>query len=164
MIIKENIRIRTIEEKDLRQIHKWNAQKTRGEYQEFHFESFRQLQNQYEKDGFCSSEFQMLMVEEGEKPIGLLYFNFYREGIVRIGLVLSPKNCNKGNGSIIAKTVVEYLFENYPLVRIESDTDVENIPAQRVLEKAGFIKEGRLRKFRYHHGSFHDSYLYSIVK
>lgn len=164
MISHENICIRAIEERDLKVIYEWNSEKMRGNYQEFQFESFRKLQNEYEKDGFCSSKFQMLIVEEGEKSIGLIYLNFFREGIVGIGMVLSPEHCNKGNGSIILNLIIKFLFENYPIVRIEADTDVENIVAQKVLKKAGFLKEGTLRKFRYHHGCYHDSYIYSIVK
>ncbi|KOR24746.1 GNAT family protein [Clostridium sp. L74] len=164
MIVQENICIRTIEEKDLREIYKWNSQKVRGEYQEFQFESFRQLQKEYEKDGFCSSKFQMLVATEKEKLIGLVYINFLREGIVRIGLNLNYENSNKRNGTIILKSMVEFLFENYTIVRIEADTDVENIAAHKILEKVGFNKEGTLRKYRYHHGCFHDSHIYSIIK
>lgn len=164
MIIQENICIRAIEKHDLKEIYKWNSQKVRGKYQEFQFQSFRQLQNEYEKDSFCSSKFQMLIAQEGEKLIGLIYINFYREGMARIGLVLSPENCNKGKGIVILKLIVEFLFENYPIVRIEADTDVENVAAQKVLEKVGFTKEGTLRKYRYHHGFYHDSYMYSFVR
>ena len=164
MITEGDINIRTIEERDLKVIYGFNSQKTRGNYQEFQFESFRKLQLEYEKDGFCSSEFQILNVEKEEQTIGLLYLSFYRQGIVRIGLVLSSDNCNKGNGAATLNLIVKYIFENYPTVRIEADTDVENIIAQKVLQKAGFLREGTLRKYRYHHGTYHDSYIYSIIK
>lgn len=164
MIRQGDISIRTIENSDLRVVYEFNSQNIRGNYQEFEFQSFRKLEIEYEKNGFCSSEFQMLNVEEREKSIGLLYLNFYRQGIIRIGLVLKPDNCNKGNGTVILNLIVNYIFENYPIVRIEADTDIENIMAQKVLQKVGFLKEGTLRKYRYHHGTYHDSYSYSIVK
>lgn len=164
MIKQGNICIRTIEEDDLKAIYNWNSQNMRGNYEEFQFESFQNLQTEYEKNGFCSSEFQMLMVEEKEKSIGLLYLNFYRDGIARIGLVLSPDSCNKGNGTTILNLIVKYIFENYPVVRIEADTDVENVAAKKTLAKVGFFNEGTLRKYRYHHGAYHDSYIYSIIK
>lgn len=164
MIKQGNINIRAIEESDLKAIYEFNSQKTRGNHQEFQFESFRSLQREYEKDGFCSSEFQLLNIEEGGKSIGLLYLNFYRQGIARIGLVLSTDNRNKGNGTAALNLIVKHIFENYLIVRIESDTDVENIAAQKVLQKVGFLKEGTLRKYRYHHGTYHDSYIYSIIK
>ncbi|WP_026887000.1 GNAT family N-acetyltransferase [Clostridium beijerinckii] len=164
MITEGDINIRTIEERDLKVIYEFNSQKTCEDYQEFQFESFRKLQLEYEKDGFCSSEFQILNVEKEEQTIGSLYLSFYRQGIVRIGLVLSSDNCNKGNGTVILNLIVKYIFENYPIVRIEVDTDVENIIAQKLLQKAGFLREGTLRKYRYHHGAYHDSYIYSIIK
>lgn len=164
MIRKKNISIRSIEERDLKVIYEWNSQEMRGLYQEFHFESFHQLQNDYKKDGFCSSKFQMLMIEDEDISIGLLYLNFYREGIVRVGLVLNPENCNEGNGTTILKLTIDFLFENYPIVRVEAETDIQNNAAQKVLENGGFLKEGTLRKYRFHHGTYNDSYMYSIVK
>lgn len=38
---------------------------------------------------------------------------------------------------------MKYIFENYPIVSIEADTDIENIIVQKVLEKVGFLKEVR---------------------
>jgi len=35
---------------------------------------------------------------------------------------------------------------------------------KKVLEGAGFVKEGVLRNYRYHHGKYHDSFIYSIIK
>ena len=43
----------------------------------------------------------------------------------------------------IMKQIVKYIFENYPIVSIEADTDIENIIVQKVLEKVGFLKEVR---------------------
>lgn len=164
MIKQENFCIRTVEEKDLIQIHKSNCQVMRGDFQEFQFSSLRELEKEFEKDGFCNDTFQMLIIEEKEKIRGLLYLNFYRQGIVNIGLVLLPEFCNLGNGKLIVQLMVKYIFYNYPIVRIEADTDIDNKQAQRVLEQNGFEKEGILKKYRYHHGSYRDSLLFSLVR
>ncbi|MDO4535771.1 MAG: GNAT family protein, partial [Clostridium perfringens] len=161
MINKENIIIRAIEEEDLETIYRWNSQEFRGDFQEFQFQSLNKLKEEYSKNGFYSKEFQMLIVKEKDIKIGLVYLNFYREGIVKIGLVLNHESCNKGRGTSILKIMTEHLFNNYQIVRIEADTDVENIAAQEILSKVGFLREGKLRKYRFHHGSYHDSYIYS---
>ena len=41
---------------------------------------------------------------------------------------------------------------------------MDNIAAQKMLERCGFRAEGVLRKYRFHHGSYHDSYLYSYTR
>lgn len=41
---------------------------------------------------------------------------------------------------------------------------MENVADQKVLEKVGFTKEGTLRKYRYHHGFYHNPYIYSFVR
>ncbi len=164
MINKGDIVIRTIEDEDLDLIYRWNSEKFRGNFQEFKFQSLNELKKEYDKSGFCSKEFQVLIIIEKGTKIGLVYLNFYREGIVKIGLVLNQENCNKGRGTVILKIMTEYLFNNYQIIRIEADTDIENIAVQRVLGKVGFLKEGLLRKYRFHHGRYHDSYIYSLIR
>lgn len=163
MIMEGNISIRTIERDDLKTIYRWNSQEIRGDFQEFKFQSLNELERDYNKSGFCSDEFQVLMIKEEEHKIGLVYLSFYREGIVKIGMVLIPNSCNRGKGTTILKMIIKYLFSNYPIVRVEADTDVKNIAAQKILEKAGFLKEGILRKYRFHHGKYNDSYIYSFI-
>ena len=41
-------------------------------------------------------------------------------------------------------------------MRIEAETDVENLGAQRALEKAGFTREGVLRSAQWQRGGWHD--------
>lgn len=164
MIDEKNITIRTIEDEDLEIIHKWNSQMVRGDFQEFRFQSLNELKKEYNENGLCSNEFQILMLKDKGSKIGLVYLNFYRDGIVKIGLVLNPESCNKGIGTIILKIMTKYLFNNYQVVRIEADTDVENIAAQKILKKVGFLKEGTLRKYRFHHGKYHNSYIYGLVR
>ena len=164
MLNRGDITIRAIEDEDLEVIYRWNSEKFRGGFQEFQFESLNELKKEYNKSGFCSNEFQILLIKEKDNKIGLIYLNFYREGIVKIGLVLQPESCGKGRGATALKIMIEYLFNNYHLVRIEADTDIENMAAQKILEKVGFLKEGTLRKYRFHHGKYHDSYIYSLIK
>ncbi|PWM47660.1 MAG: N-acetyltransferase [Clostridiales bacterium] len=156
--------IRTIEEKDLETMHNWNTADFCGNYQPFEFESKQSLLKKYNENGFCSNELQILLIEINSKPSGLVYIKFIREGIADIGIVLSGDIRKKGLGTIITSATVNFLFSNYNICRIQADTDINNIPAQKVLERAGFEKEGILKKYRYHHGNYSDSVLYSIIR
>ena len=83
---------------------------------------------------------------------------------VGVGLVLDPGARGQHLGSRVLELTRDYLLDNYPVVRIEADTDVENVAAQKALERCGFSAEGVLRKYRFHHGRYHDSYLYSYLR
>jgi RimJ/RimL family protein N-acetyltransferase len=49
------------------------------------------------------------------------------------------------------------------LERLEALVDVENIGSQRVLEKAGFQKEGVLRKYLFMKGKSRDMIMFGIL-
>jgi len=60
---------------------------------------------------------------------------------------------------------VDYLFETKKEIeRIESVTDVENVPSQRVLEKNGFRREAELRKRFFNKGQYRNEYMYSLLR
>ncbi len=48
--------------------------------------------------------------------------------------------------------------------RIESVTDVENLPSQRVLEKNGLKREGELRKRFFNKGQYRNEHIYSLLR
>ena len=165
MIATDKYIIRAVETDDIESVFAMNSQAERGEFQEFAFESKDALSKRLYDGHMFNETFQTLMVESPEKAhIGLIYVNFLRPGLVRLGLVLKPDARHKGLGKDITRTITRYLFDNFDVIRIEADTDANNIAAQRVLESAGFMKEGLLRKYRYHHGCWNDSVLYSIIK
>lgn len=166
MIEKDNILIRTIKEKDLDTLIRWETPEIRGRYQEFHFRSRVEMEKKYNEDGYISDELQVLIIELKDfGPTGLLFINFEQEGVVNLGLVITEiEKRGSGIGQKVLKMILKHLFNNYPLARIEADTDVDNKAAQEVLKSAGFSQEGRLRNYRYHHGKFNDSYLYSITR
>ena len=51
-----------------------------------------------------------------------------------------------------------------PIERVEASTDVENVPEQRALERAGFTREGVLRRAQWRAGDWHDVVLYSKLR
>ncbi len=59
--------------------------------------------------------------------------------------------------------VVECGFEKLGLERLELMTDVDNVASQRVAEKNGFQREGRLRSHMKTRYGRRDSYLYSLL-
>jgi RimJ/RimL family protein N-acetyltransferase len=56
------------------------------------------------------------------------------------------------------------LFISKDIIRIQATTHLENVVSQKVLEKAGFQREGRIRKGMFAWGTWTDLYLYSILR
>lgn len=164
MISENDIRIRTIEEKDLAQLYKWNTPEMYGGFEEYRLGSKRELEKEYEETGFFTQTQKILIVEEEYAPSGLVYLDFYREGIVRIKLILCEKSRGKGLGTKVTAMITRFLFEHYPVRRIEAETDTAHAAAGAVLEKCGFEKEGILRSYRFYHGAFHDISIYSKIR
>jgi aminoglycoside 6'-N-acetyltransferase len=80
------------------------------------------------------------------------------------GIVLAPEHRGKGYGVEAQQLLAEYLFSVYPIMRVEASTDITNHAEQRALEKAGFTREGVLRKAQWRNGDWHDLVLYSKLR
>ncbi len=60
--------------------------------------------------------------------------------------------------------MVDYLFLSKSIVRVQAETNPENISSIRVLEKAGFTFEGVRRKVFFSQGKYNDGAMYSILR
>jgi ribosomal-protein-alanine N-acetyltransferase len=81
-----------------------------------------------------------------------------------IGYRLVPQARNKGYCTEAARVLVDFLFLSKNIVRIQAKTNPRNVASQRVLEKAGFKREGLIRKDVFIRGQWQDSVLYSIFR
>lgn len=60
--------------------------------------------------------------------------------------------------------IVDYLFLSKSIIRIQAEIHPDNIGSQRVLEKAGFVKEGILRKCFFSRGEWRDTAIFSVLR
>lgn len=165
MLEANDIRIRCLEETDLDFVYSCASPKVRGDYQDFRFTSWQSLIRAYEEDGLWSNEEGgVLLIESRNEAVGLAQITFVRTGLARVGMVLLSESRNKGIGTSVLGMLRDYIMDNYPVARIEADTDPDNLPAQHILDTNGFVFEGTLHCYRYHHGYYHDSYLYSYTE
>ena len=84
--------------------------------------------------------------------------------LLEIGYAIVPNERSKGYCAEAVKIMVDYLFLTKEAVFIQAMTDVKNIASQRVLEKAGFQKEGTIRKRFFTRGEWKDAFLFSILR
>jgi RimJ/RimL family protein N-acetyltransferase len=55
-------------------------------------------------------------------------------------------------------------FDTLDLNRVQSETDTRNTASNRVLEKLGFLREGRLREDCIVDGEVSDSFVYGLLR
>jgi RimJ/RimL family protein N-acetyltransferase len=108
----------------------------------------------------------MLTLKENSQVIGMIDPRI--EGPkVAIGYVLGRVYQRNGYTTEATRALISWAFEQPSIYRVYATTDVENMPSQRVLEKAGMQREGLLKKYIIHPNISEvprDSYIYAIVK
>lgn len=96
--------------------------------------------------------------------IGFLAHFVTHGKLTAIGYALLPDERGKGYGSEAVKILVDYLFLSKDISRIQAETHPKNVASQRVLEKAGFVKEGIIRRSFFSRGEWRDTTLFSVLR
>ena len=84
--------------------------------------------------------------------------------LMELACWLVPSESKKGYATEATQLMVDYLFLSKEIARIQAIVDVRNIAAQRVLEKAGFQREGTVRDGYFNRGEWRSEYLYGILR
>jgi ribosomal-protein-alanine N-acetyltransferase len=161
----KNVNLRIVEKEDLLLLAEWfNKVEVFGEYNPLHQMSKTELEKIFENP----HEEKLFIVEK--KDGGKIGFvtHFYvlhpASRQLEIGYSLLPNERGKGYCSEAVKIMVDYLFLSKDTRRIQAQTDPRNLASQKVLEKAGFKKEGILRGTFFVRGQWTDSYVYGILR
>jgi RimJ/RimL family protein N-acetyltransferase len=106
-------------------------------------------------DGGVVGEFQWIKVMHGPPPNGNCW---------NIGIWVVPEHRGKGHGTEAQRLGAAYLFEHTMMERVEAGTETGNLAEQRALEKAGFTREGVLRRACFRGGEWRDMVIYSKLR
>jgi RimJ/RimL family protein N-acetyltransferase len=80
-----------------------------------------------------------------------------------VGYWLAPAGRGRGVMTRALRLVVEYGFRERDLARLELYTLLDNVPSQRVAERAGFVREGIVRaRIESRDGDRHDAYVFAL--
>ena len=164
MIAKGELVLAPVQQQELMYMMQCCTLDCRCEYQAAEMTFLTQLEHELAQGKLFSKILWTLVVFLEEQPVGVVSVHFVREGLVRLEIQLAGSCQGRGLGSTVLRLVRDYLLENEPVVRLEAETDVENVAAQKMLERCGFHAEGVLGRYRFHHGRYHDCYLYSYLK
>lgn len=110
--------------------------------------------------------FNLAIEVDGEAVggIGLIFKEDVYRRTAEIGYWLGEEHRGKGIMSEAVRELTEYAFSNFDLVRIYASVFESNVASMRVLEKAGYSFEARLRKNITKNGQTFDDLIYSVVR
>ncbi len=172
MIEGKLINLRLVMREDLVLLDKWvNDPATVSEFNFFGYRSFEKLVSNFEKNGPVSEDSgRFMVILKNGSPIGDVSYHVEAYGpnagsrAYNIGISLIPEGRGKGYGVEAQRLLADYLFRHMAIERVEASTDIENIPEQRALEKAGFTREGVFRHAQFRNGAWHDLVVYSRLR
>lgn len=81
-----------------------------------------------------------------------------------IGYWLGQDFWGRGIATAAVRAMTDWAFSSFELVRIHAGVFAWNPASMRVLEKAGYSLEGRLRRSVFKDGELIDQYLYAAVR
>jgi RimJ/RimL family protein N-acetyltransferase len=174
MLRGTQILLRPIQDDDWPILDRWGQDREAlwGRFQRHQIDHLPLLRAAYQQSGLLGRESGFLLVEtrKGQKVVGfvrytLLQFPDTDCPYPEIGFGTPETEARgKGYAKEAVGLLVEYLLSGYPVERVASFTDVENTPAQRVLESLGFRREGVLRRASFRDGRWCNMAIYGILR
>ena len=107
------------------------------------------------------------VIANAEEMIGSIGINLkmdVHKYSAEIGYWLGEPFWNKGIATEAVKIVTEFAFKNFLLNRIYANVFEGNGASEKVLQKAGYIKEATLKQAVFKGGKFLDQYIYAVIK
>jgi RimJ/RimL family protein N-acetyltransferase len=110
-------------------------------------------------------ELGLAIVDADDRVLGALGMsNFdWSDGKAEIGYWMAPEARRRGIGARGTRLLAEWGIRTLRLERIELLANPRNEASQRLAERAGFTREGVLRKYRRRHGIREDLVMYSLL-
>lgn len=105
-------------------------------------------------------------IDKNDEAIGAIGYGLNRDVekfSAEIGYWLAEKFWGQGIMTEVLKSVTQYAIKTHDLVRIYALPYGWNQSSFRVLEKAGYVLEGRMRHSAFKDGKFIDQLLYAYV-
>lgn len=110
-------------------------------------------------------EYSWVVTIHGEIAGQIQLFNFTNQNTcAEVGYFIKRKFWNQGINTRVLKAVCRFGFEIMGFERIEAMVHVDNIASNKTLQKAGFVREGMMRKRFYLNNQAQDGNMYSIVR
>ena len=105
------------------------------------------------------------MVDTGDRVLGAMGMSNFDWADMKgeIGYWVVPEARRRGVGSRATRMLAEWALTGLGLERLELLAHPENEASQRLAERAGFTREGVLRRYRRRHGVREDLVMFSLL-
>jgi RimJ/RimL family protein N-acetyltransferase len=116
-------------------------------------------------DRIAGRELAMAIVDTDDRVLGAMGMsNFDWPGLrAEIGYWMAPEARRRGVGAQATRMLAEWAISTLGLERLELLAHPGNVASQRLAERAGFTREGTLRKYRRRHGVREDLVMFSLL-
>ncbi|MBC7713093.1 MAG: GNAT family N-acetyltransferase [Rhizobacter sp.] len=115
----------------------------------------------------CIDPMAMVLKDDSKKKvigsIGVMAVN-PKNRTFELAYALSEEVWGKGFAVEASKPLINYVFQNFAIERLQCRCDILNPQSSRVMEKLGMNYEGTLKASMYLKGITRDMHMYSIVK
>jgi len=133
---------------------------------EFDRSVWRQRLRRYDEDYRCGHSTAFLIFDMEQRLLGGITLGGIRHGVsqsAHIGYWMGERHAGQGYMHEAIKLVTGHAFGRLGLHRIEAACIPDNERSIRVLEKAGFSREGLLRSYLRINGAWRDHLLYALL-
>ena len=106
-----------------------------------------------------------ITLNDGNNFVGTIGLNNLALGMKKaeVGFEIHPDFWRSGITSEALQAVLDYSFEKLGLHRMGAVTFPANRASIGLLEKNGFVEEGKLRSYLFQNGHSHDALIFSIL-
>ena len=166
--------LRPIQDRDWPVIEAWGHDRDAlwGPFQRFQLDHLPLLRQAYQHTELLRRDGGLLLVETlaSGQVVGFVRYSLtpYPDADIpcpEIGFGITDAEARgKGYAGEAVGLLIGYLFAGHAVERITAFTDVDNLPARRVMEGVGFQREGVLRRAMFRDGQWHDIAIYGILR
>lgn len=170
---EKRVRLTFLTEEMVDQLIAWRAQPEARQHQPISDLDRGQLLryimpgNSGELARLAASEY-ILVIEDKDRGKGVgwmtLEFTSRIHRLARIGYTISREYWGQGYATAAVQAIVQQLFTETSIERIEADCSIHNPASQRVLEKCGFRYVGTKRKYLVIQGQRVDHHNFELCK
>ena len=110
-------------------------------------------------------ELALAVVDADDRLLGALGMSNFDWADMKgeIGYWMAPEARRRGIGARATRMLAEWAVTTLGLERVELLANPKNEASQRLAERAGFTREGVLRRYRRRHGVREDLVMYSLL-
>ncbi|WP_026607325.1 GNAT family N-acetyltransferase [Methylocapsa acidiphila] len=129
--------------------------------------SFRRRLRRHQQEIENDEAYPFLVFRDDESLLGGLTLGQVKRGVVQaatLGYWIGAPHAGKGYMSRAVRAVIGFAFGALRLHRIEASCLPHNVASTRLLERAGFQREGYARAYLRINGAWQDHLLYALLE